>query len=132
MAAAATRSSQPKRAAAVEPKAVHREFGLSDADADVLFDHFGDVQATGPGSEGLFFEDTRHLSQWVLTVAGVTVRRTPLIARGGAAEGTPPQLEQALELGDISGKPRKRRARTDYGFRRRAGDGGELVMKVRR
>ena len=29
-------------------------------------------------------------------VAGVTVRRTPLIARGGATEGTPPQLEQAL------------------------------------
>jgi peptidyl-prolyl cis-trans isomerase D len=29
-------------------------------------------------------------------VAGVTVRRTPLIVRGGAAEGTPPQLEQAL------------------------------------
>ena len=29
-------------------------------------------------------------------VAGVTVRRTPLIARGGAAEGMPPQLEQAL------------------------------------
>ena len=29
-------------------------------------------------------------------VAGVTVRRTPLVTRGGAAEGTPPQLEQAL------------------------------------
>jgi peptidyl-prolyl cis-trans isomerase D len=29
-------------------------------------------------------------------VAGVTVRRTPLVARDGAAEGVPPQLEQAL------------------------------------
>ena len=29
-------------------------------------------------------------------VAGVTVRRTPLVTRGGAAEGMPPQLEQAL------------------------------------
>jgi peptidyl-prolyl cis-trans isomerase D len=29
-------------------------------------------------------------------VAGVTVRRTPLVARGVAAEGAPPQLEQAL------------------------------------
>ena len=26
------------------------------------------------------------------TVAGVTVRRTPLVTRGGAAEGMPPQL----------------------------------------
>jgi glycogen debranching enzyme len=44
---------------------------LKQADAFAVLDHFGDVQATGPGSEGLFFEDTRHLSQWVLTVAGV-------------------------------------------------------------
>jgi glycogen debranching enzyme len=44
---------------------------LKQGDAFAVFDHFGDVQATGPGSEGLFFEDTRHLSQWVLTVAGV-------------------------------------------------------------
>jgi peptidyl-prolyl cis-trans isomerase D len=29
-------------------------------------------------------------------VAGVTVRRTPLVTRGGAAEGMPPQLEQTL------------------------------------
>ena len=29
-------------------------------------------------------------------VAGVTVRRTPLVTRGGAAEGMPPQLEQPL------------------------------------
>jgi glycogen debranching enzyme len=44
---------------------------LKQGDAFAVFDHFGDVQATGPGSEGLFFEDTRHLSQWVLTIAGV-------------------------------------------------------------
>jgi glycogen debranching enzyme len=44
---------------------------LKQADTFAVFDHFGDVQATGPGSEGLFFEDTRHLSQWVLTVAGL-------------------------------------------------------------
>jgi peptidyl-prolyl cis-trans isomerase D len=29
-------------------------------------------------------------------VAGITVRRTPLVTRGGSAEGVPPQLEQPL------------------------------------
>jgi glycogen debranching enzyme len=44
---------------------------LKQGDAFAVFDHFGDAQATAPGSEGLFFEDTRHLAQWALTIAGV-------------------------------------------------------------
>jgi glycogen debranching enzyme len=36
-----------------------------------VLDNFGNSQAFGPGAEGLFFEDTRYLSQLVLTVDGM-------------------------------------------------------------
>jgi glycogen debranching enzyme len=31
-----------------------------------VFDRLGDVQTTGMGEQGLFFEDTRHLSEWIV------------------------------------------------------------------
>jgi glycogen debranching enzyme len=35
-----------------------------------VFDRLGDVQTTGMGEQGLFFEDTRHLSDLVVTLWG--------------------------------------------------------------
>jgi glycogen debranching enzyme len=35
-----------------------------------IFDRLGDVQTTGRGEQGLFFEDTRHLSEWMLQLWG--------------------------------------------------------------
>ncbi len=35
-----------------------------------VFDRMGDVQSTGMGEQGLFFEDTRHLSDFVVTLWG--------------------------------------------------------------
>ena len=37
----------------------------------VLFDRFGDIQALGPGEQGLYHEDTRFLSYQELTIDGV-------------------------------------------------------------
>jgi glycogen debranching enzyme len=37
-----------------------------------VLDRFGNFQAFGPVAEGLFFEDTRYLSQLILTIDGVT------------------------------------------------------------
>jgi glycogen debranching enzyme len=43
---------------------------LKQGDSFAVLDHFGDAQATGPAAEGLFFEDTRYLSQLILTING--------------------------------------------------------------
>jgi glycogen debranching enzyme len=44
---------------------------LKHGDCFAVLDSFGNVQATGPAAEGLFFEDTRHLSQLALTIGEV-------------------------------------------------------------
>ncbi len=36
----------------------------------LVFDRLGDVQTTGMGEQGLFFEDTRHLSELVVLLWG--------------------------------------------------------------
>ncbi|MFY9978205.1 MAG: glycogen debranching N-terminal domain-containing protein, partial [Candidatus Sulfotelmatobacter sp.] len=35
-----------------------------------VFDRLGDVQTTGMGEQGLFFQDTRHLSELMLNLWG--------------------------------------------------------------
>ena len=35
-----------------------------------VFDRLGDVQTTGMGEQGLFFEDTRHLSNFTIMLWG--------------------------------------------------------------
>ncbi len=44
---------------------------LKQADSFLVLDVFGDAQASGPGLEGLFFEDTRYLSRLALTIEGM-------------------------------------------------------------
>jgi glycogen debranching enzyme len=44
---------------------------LKNGDCFAVLDGFGNAQATGPAAEGLFFEDTRYLSQLALTIDGV-------------------------------------------------------------
>ncbi len=44
---------------------------LKHGDCFAVLDSFGDAQATSPAAEGLFFDDTRHLSRLVLTVDGM-------------------------------------------------------------
>ena len=43
---------------------------LKNANAFAVFDPFGHAQANGPAAEGLFFEDTRYLSRFVVTIDG--------------------------------------------------------------
>ena len=43
---------------------------LKNANAFAVFDPFGHAQANGPVAEGLFFEDTRYLSRFVVTIDG--------------------------------------------------------------
>ena len=49
---------------------------LKHGDCFAVLDAFGDAQATTPAAEGVFFADTRHISQLVLTVDGT---RRPLL-----------------------------------------------------
>jgi glycogen debranching enzyme len=44
---------------------------LKQGDSFAVLDRFGDMQATGPALEGMFFEDTRYLARLTLTVDGV-------------------------------------------------------------
>jgi glycogen debranching enzyme len=44
---------------------------LKQGDSFAVLDRFGDMQATGPALEGMFFEDTRYLARLALTVDGV-------------------------------------------------------------
>src|SRR5579884_3501836 len=43
---------------------------LKNANAFAVFDPLGHAQANGPAAEGLFFEDTRYLSRFVVTIDG--------------------------------------------------------------
>jgi glycogen debranching enzyme len=51
--------------------ATQRPRVLKQGEAFAVLDDFGNAQATGPASQGLFFEDTRYLAQLLLTIDGV-------------------------------------------------------------
>ena len=53
---------------ATAPVSIQGRRVLKHGDCFALLDEFGSAQATGPGPEGLFFEDTRYLSQLHLTI----------------------------------------------------------------
>jgi glycogen debranching enzyme len=72
--------------------ATQRARVLKVTDSFAVLDHFGDAQATGPGAEGLFHEDTRYLSQLVLTIDGVR----PLLLSSTVTE------DDALLTADLS------------------------------
>jgi N-terminal domain of (some) glycogen debranching enzymes len=44
---------------------------LKNGNSFAVFDAFGNAQAAGPAAEGLFFEDTRHLSRLVTSMDGI-------------------------------------------------------------
>ncbi|MGH7092616.1 MAG: glycogen debranching N-terminal domain-containing protein, partial [Stellaceae bacterium] len=56
---------------------------LKNGDSFAVFDAFGHAQATGAAAEGLFFEDTRFLSQLALTIGG----QPPLLLSSAVTEG---------------------------------------------
>jgi glycogen debranching enzyme len=56
---------------ATEALAAYRPHVLKQDDCFAVLDPFGNAQATAPAAEGLFFEDTRYVSQLVLTIDGV-------------------------------------------------------------
>ncbi len=56
---------------ATEALAAYRPHVLKQDDCFAVLDPFGNVQATVPSAEGLFYEDTRYVSQLVLTIDGV-------------------------------------------------------------
>jgi glycogen debranching enzyme len=68
-----------------------RQRVLKRGDLFAVLDRFGSAQATGPGAEGLFFEDTRYLSQLALTIDGVR----PLLLSSYATEDN---LALAIDL----------------------------------
>jgi len=51
--------------------ATQRPRVLKQGEAFAVLDDFGNAQATGPGAQGLFFEDTRYLAQLLLTIDGM-------------------------------------------------------------
>ena len=51
--------------------ATQRPRVLKQGDAFAVLDDFGNAQASGPASQGLFFQDTRYLAQLLLTIDGV-------------------------------------------------------------
>ena len=53
---------------ATAPSSVQGRRVLKEGGTFALLDEYGSAQATGPGPEGLFFEDTRYLSQLHLTI----------------------------------------------------------------
>ena len=55
---------------------------LKHGDCFAILDLFGNAQATGPAAEGLFFEDTRYLSQLALTMDGML----PLLLSSSVSE----------------------------------------------
>lgn len=56
---------------------------LKNANSFAVFDEFGQIQASGPAAEGLFFEDTRYLSRLALTICGAR----PLLLSSTVTEG---------------------------------------------
>src|SRR5258708_12298021 len=69
-AAAATETVSPFYIPSVATSRARLGRTLKHGDTFVVFDASGDAQASGPASEGLFYEDTRFLSRLVLLVNG--------------------------------------------------------------
>src|SRR5207244_2589730 len=55
---------------ATDPDATRDRRVLKYADCFVVLDESGSIQAAGMAAEGLFFQDTRHLSQLMITIEG--------------------------------------------------------------
>ncbi len=58
-------------ATAATAMAMYRPRTLKCGDTFLVLDHFGDAQATGATAEGLFHDDTRHLSRGSLRLGGM-------------------------------------------------------------
>src|SRR5215831_13397687 len=56
---------------------------LKNANSFAVFDEFGQIQASGPAAEGLFFEDTRYLSRLAMAINGAR----PLLLSSAVTEG---------------------------------------------
>ncbi|MGO8915930.1 MAG: glycogen debranching N-terminal domain-containing protein [Stellaceae bacterium] len=67
---------------ATQALAAYRAHVLKQNDCFAVLDAFGNAQATAPAAEGLFFEDTRHVSQLVLTIDGAR----PLLLSSSVSE----------------------------------------------
>jgi glycogen debranching enzyme len=79
---------------------------LKHGDSFAVLDRFGNAQATGPAAEGLFFEDTRYLSQLALTIDGMR----PLLLSSTVSEDNA-LLEADLTNPDLIEEGRLRSAR---------------------
>jgi len=79
---------------------------LKHGDCFAILDPFGTAQATGPAAEGLFFEDTRYLSQLALTIDGMR----PLLLSSSVSEDND-ILEADLTNPDLVENGRLRSAR---------------------
>ncbi|HWK45299.1 MAG TPA: amylo-alpha-1,6-glucosidase [Stellaceae bacterium] len=53
------------------PAATYRPRVLKNADTFAVLDPFGNIQASGPSAEGVFFRDTRYLAYSALTIDGI-------------------------------------------------------------
>ena len=56
---------------------------LKNANSFAVLDEFGQIQASGPAAEGLFFEDTRYLSRLAVAINGAT----PLLLSSMVTDG---------------------------------------------
>jgi glycogen debranching enzyme len=56
---------------------------LKNANSFAVLDEFGQIQASGPAAEGLFFEDTRYLSRLAVAINGAT----PLLLSSTVTKG---------------------------------------------
>jgi glycogen debranching enzyme len=56
---------------------------LKNANSFAVFDEFGQIQASGPAAEGLFFEDTRYLSRLAMLINGAR----PLLLSSTVTDG---------------------------------------------
>src|SRR5215469_756295 len=56
---------------------------LKNANSFAVLDEFGQIQASGPAAEGLFFEDTRYLSRLAMLINGAR----PLLLSSTVTEG---------------------------------------------
>ncbi|HEV2098516.1 MAG TPA: glycogen debranching N-terminal domain-containing protein, partial [Stellaceae bacterium] len=56
---------------------------LKNANSFAVFDELGQIQASGPAAEGLFFEDTRYLSRLAMAINGAR----PLLLSSTVTEG---------------------------------------------
>ena len=83
----------PYYIAAQGDRGSHHSSVLMQDDTFLVLDDYGDAQATGPGSEGLFHEDTRYLSHLVLLIED----QRPLLLSVAVSEDN---SELAVDLGN--------------------------------